>query len=112
MDVEALVVSYLSQAMDCLVCTDVPNPRPTKVVTVERTGGTSWAGVDRPSLAIQCWAETRVDSASLAYAVREALSDIDALNEIGGISVDSLYNFPSEKGEPRYQLVANLVSYF
>lgn len=111
MDIEAFVVRYLNDSLDYVAATNVPNPRPEKLITVERTGGPESLGIDRPTLAIQCWAPSRAESAALAYEVRDCLEGLELCDEIGSCSINSLYNFPSEKDEPRYQIVIDVVNY-
>lgn len=111
MDIEASVVKFLGERIDCHVSTEVPNPRPEKLITIERTGGSSYLGLDRPTLAVQCWAKTRSQAASLAYEVRDLLDDLDELESVSSVSINSLYNFPTDKNEQRYQIVVNVVCY-
>lgn len=112
MNIEKAIIKYLGSVMpDTVVCGDVPNPRPKKLVTVERTGGSADSIVlDRPQLAVQCWAETRVEAADLAYEVDSLIAEIDD-QEIPEISRSSLYNYPDEDGNPRYQIVYDAVTY-
>lgn len=111
MDIEATVIRYLSTKVGYLVASDVPNPRPDYMVTVERTGGPCEYGIDRPTMAIQCWAPTRAEAASLVYEVSDALEGITEIEEVVQLSINSTYNWPTEKNEQRYQMVVDLVCY-
>lgn len=112
MNIEALLIAYLSNELpDINVSADLPNPRPSKAITVERTGGREDSIVlDHPTIAIQCWASTRLEAALLADEVDRVMRD---WNDPGVPDVlrSGKYNFPDEYGNPRYQLVYDLIVY-
>lgn len=112
MNIEKVIIAYLAPLIpDVRVSGDVPNPRPEKLVTVERTGGEAANIVcDYPRLAIQCWASSRAKAAELAYKVDDLLLDIDDPS-IPDISRSGLYNFPDEAGNPRYQITYDIIAY-
>lgn len=113
MNIEKAVIGYLGPLLPGVtVAGDVPNPRPAKLVTVERTGGGSEQKVlDRPQLALQCWAQTREEASELAYQVDVLMDDIDVNTDIPDMKRTGLYNFPDEKGNPRYQVTFEAVTY-
>lgn len=111
MDIEAVVIKHLSGKLPYLVASDVPNPRPDYLVTVERTGGAVKPGIEYPTMAVQCWAPTRAEASTLSQTVESALETLDETNEISQVSINSVYNWPTEKNEQRYQIIINLVSY-
>lgn len=109
MKVETRLIAYLKGRIDCQVCADVPNPRPDQLVTIERTGGSSDSIViDRPNVAIQCWAGTRAEALNLTSAVEIAMEGISSCDWCYNASKNSDYYYPGEGGEPRYQLVYDL----
>ena len=109
MKVEAALVAYLSDALRCPVKADVPNPRPDKLVTVERTGGGSdGKAIDRPTVAVQCWAGTRSEALALSQEAERAMDALPSQNWCYRSSKNSDYYFPGEGDEPRYQLVYDL----
>lgn len=110
-DVEAIVVEYLSENLTCSVSSEVPNPRPDYLVTVERTGGPMALGIDRPTIALQAWAPTRFEAQKLGNRVCATISDIDELACVSQVTINSFYNFPTEHDEQRYQLIVDLVMY-
>lgn len=112
MNIEKAIIDYLKPLMpDVKVSGDVPNPRPKLLVTVERTGGSSDSIVlDHPQIALQCWASTRYGASELAYRVDKAMKGFDG-PEIAHIERSSLYNFPDDKGNPRYQITYEAVVY-
>lgn len=110
-DVEAALVAWLPGAVGVPCFADVPDPRPETFLTVERTGGSSSLGVDRPGVAVQAWAPTRERAANLALTARDALilRSIE-VPQICRCSVDSVYNFPDPDSRgARYQLSVSLV---
>ena len=109
MKVEAKLVAYLSNVLNCQVVADVPKPRPARFVSIERTGGgSSDVVIDRPIVAIQCWASTRAEALNLAQEVVSAMDVVAAQPWCYKASKNSEYNYPGEGGEPRYQLVYDM----
>lgn len=85
----------------------VPNPRPSEFVTVERTGGGVENYVDMPLMAIQAWAATQARAEEMALEIRaHALMGARPYG-VSFIEVDSgPYKFYDEESmKPRYQLV-------
>lgn len=83
-----------------------PNPAPDELVTVERTGGERGVGVDRPSLAVQCWSTSDAGAYTLALATAEAIAaSWQDLPEVCSATVGSIYRFPDpDTRRPRYQI--------
>lgn len=115
-NIEEHLASWLDARMGVPVLWEVPNPRPSSFVTVERTGGQrDSVVVDRPVLAIQCWAASRAEASRLAYEVDALLPGFACEPGITKASRNSLYNHPDTDGakiRPRYQIVADLVTTF
>lgn len=112
MNGEALIVAYLNglAGRPAEAFMDVPKNRPARFITVERTGGPREHVRELPMLAVQCWAESRWQASELARATAANLEGIVAHPSVGRVVVSSTYNFPSPDGEPRYQLVVDLVT--
>lgn len=109
---ECELVQWLNDQpeLGCPCYTLAPADRPKRFVTVERTGGACGAIIDRPSLAIQCWAPTPVEAARLADTLScVVLPSVYDLPDVGNFSVDSLYAYPLDEDTPRYQLTATAV---
>lgn len=102
---EILLVKAL-ELLGLPVALSVPNPRPPRFLTVERVGGgyegISARMVDRPLIAVQCWAETREQASQLAEAASSVLRAVKSCH------VHSIVNFPDEK-QPRYQITCQIV---
>lgn len=112
MNAEVAIIRYLAECLpDVSVSGDLPNPRPAKAVTLERTGGAEDRIVlDHPTIAIQCWGNTRAEAMFLADNVEECMRQLDD-PEIPDVAKSGKYNFPDEYGNPRYQLVYDLTCY-
>lgn len=112
MNAEVAIIKYLSESLpDVNVSADLPNPRPAKAVTLERAGGREDSIVlDHPTLAIQCWGSTRLEALELADEVDVLMRELDDPS-IPSVEMSGKYNFPDEYGNPRYQLVYDLIVY-
>lgn len=106
----ALVAFYKERGYRAL--TEVPDPRPEQFVSIERTGGASDSVVvDRPTIAVQCWAKTREDAARLAYEIDALIDELQTIPNITYAQRNALYNFPDLKGQhARYQIILDLVT--
>ena len=115
-NVEVLIVDALNSGLGLQVLEadgqdvieaflDVPEHRPPRFVTVERTGGAERDLVDRPVLAVQLWAEDRLAASQGANALALLLEALPArVPLLGRCRVESIYNFPDGR-QARYQLV-------
>lgn len=103
------MVSWLS-SMGLDAHTRVPSSRPDEFVTVERTGGGVSDGIDRPMMAVQCWAPTDARAEALANAVRLALVATAPPAGVHSVRVNSgpYQFFDPETRMPRYQLVLDV----
>lgn len=111
-DIEREIIAYLTERLDCTAYAEVPNPRPDRFVTVERTGGIQdvYGAVDYPTVAVQSWETSRAKAAALAYDVDQLMLEmpIDVTNVMGS-DRNSLYNFPDPDSEQsRYQGIYEL----
>lgn len=109
-DVESELVHYLLDA-GFAAFGDVPEDRPQQFVTVERTGGTVTEHVkDDAMVAVQSWAASRADASVLAVKADEAVRGFVRNPRVCKVSRQSLVNFPSENGEPRYQAIYEITT--
>lgn len=106
--IEARLAELLPQATGFPWFGDVPEERPARFGTFERTGGALSSGViDRPMVALQVWAPTRAEAESMADATARAVRGLVGRGGIRSASVESSCNFPDTKGRSgRYQVVA------
>lgn len=114
LDIERAAIEYLDANLACGVYAEVPNPRPLRFVTVERTGGATdeRGAVDRPMLAVQSWDQTRFGASTLSQTVDLLMANMpDEVENVCDCDLNSLYNFPDpDSGQPRYQGLYQLVT--
>lgn len=107
--VAAAMVSWLS-SLGYAASSRVPASTPAELVTVERTGGGVADLVDRPLVAVQCWAETDERAEALANEVRLALVSSRPPAGIHSVRVNAgpyQLNDPATRS-PRYQLALDV----
>lgn len=113
MNAEGLIIAHLNglAGRPAEAFQDVPADRPQRFITVERTGGgREWRVRQLPTFAIQCWAESRWEASELARETADSLELLAEHPSVGRVSISSTYNFPSSDGEPRYQIVTEIVT--
>ncbi|MGE8691837.1 hypothetical protein [Bifidobacterium bifidum] len=88
--------------------TDVPAARPERFVTVERVGGAETPFLDKPLMAVQCWAATRMQASNLAQTVKHALERAWLLPQVAAVRIESTVNHPLGESTPRYQITVEL----
>lgn len=111
MNIEATIISYLSEKGIKAVA-DIPADRPGEFVTVERTGGSHDSVVlDRPTVAVQAWSTTRYKASELMDKVDSLMLGLPSVSGVSRCKRNSMYNYPDESGQPRYQAVYDLVTY-
>lgn len=92
-----------------------PASPPEKFVIIERTGGNRENGIDTATIAIQSIAPSLYEAVQLNEEVIEALFNAPELDEIGGIRLNSYYNFTSreqaDRNEYRYQSIFLITHY-
>lgn len=109
--IERTVLQYLSDVLDVPVRMEVPKDPPPSFVVIEKTGSSRTNLVNTATLAIQSYAGRMEDAAELNEDVKAAMDAIVTLNEIGGVRLNSDYNFTNTTTERyRYQAVY-VVSY-
>ena len=113
MNVENLIVQWLAGQPELAgipVSTNVPANRPDSFVTLERTGGAEDTRglIDRPTLAVQCWAPTRTKAGDLAETVKHVLRRATGIPQVKHVAIESTINFPLDESTPRYQLTADM----
>ena len=111
MNIEATILAHLKgRGFNALA--DVPKDRPNEFVTVERTGGGKDSVVlDRPTVAVQSWSTSRYKASELALRVDAAMEEITTVSGVSKCKRNSMYNYPDESGQARYQAVYDLVTY-
>lgn len=114
MDSTALLRGMLEGAVSPLrAFAQVPDSRPEKFVTVERTGGKIDAFSDSPTFAVQAWAQTKAEAADLAEKVAAVIDSWPQTNPaVADATVESMYDFadPDSRSQ-RFQLTVHAVIY-
>ena len=105
-DVIAATCAALKKGLGIPASSTVPEKRPARLATVERTGGGYSRGKDEPNLAVQVWAETETEAYTLALMAREVLINMrETCQSVCSCSVGGIYSFfDPESRTPRYQL--------
>ena len=114
MEVEALLSAWLSVHAPVPAFGDVPadEDKPESFLTVERTGGAVGKdGIDRATVAVQCWAASNAAAARLAYDAASLAESLEGEARVAGCTVNSVHKHPTEKKEPRYQVVLDVAAY-
>ena len=104
--IEKTVLDYLNSVLTVPVYMEVPEVPPTKFVVLEQTGSGRENLVNTATFAAQSYAGSLFDAAELNEDVKAAFDAITAQMEIGGVRLNSDYNFtdPTTK-RYRYQCV-------
>lgn len=80
--------------------------RPSRFVTVERTGGVEEAFRSLPLLAVQVWGETSfIVAEASARLVLPRLMRLTMLDQVADVQVQGMSHFPAPDGRPRYQII-------
>ena len=111
-DVEQALIGWLPGKTGAPCYAEKPGERLASFLTVERTGGESSLGVDRPLIAVQAWGPSSGEASALAAAARDALVlDFWEIPEVCRCRVSSTYRFPDpDSRQARYQLDVEMVT--
>ena len=109
--IEKIVLDYLSEKLTVQVTTEKRGQN-GKYVIIEKVGGGETNHIKRASLAIQSYADSMFDAATLNEEVKEAMKEIIVLPEVSSCKLDSDYNYIDTTSKKyRYQAVFDLVHY-
>ncbi|WIK58859.1 hypothetical protein CJ184_006330 [Actinotignum urinale] len=110
-NVEKELIRFFSETFPKItVCADVPKTRPKRFITLERTGGRQTRFLDYPQIAVQAWAESKLDASELAYQARQATLGLVLAPWVAAVTPGGLYSFPDpESRQARYQFTLELV---
>ncbi len=105
-DSQALAANYLRPLLGVPVGTRVPSPRPTRFVTLRRSGGLRGVVTDEPRLDFFAWAATDEAAHDLIQDVCRHLAAMPGTRD--GVLVKSVDEFagpipaPDPSGQPRW----------
>lgn len=104
MNVETLLIDWLRDELGLCVCATRPVNAEGSLLTVERVGGPRESvATDNATIAIQSWASSMEKAAELAGQVDKKMAHFTDVPEVCKVERDSIYRFPGENKEPRYQ---------
>lgn len=108
--IEIIVTDYLNDKLKIPVYMEMPDVQPMRFVLVERTGGSEEEHLQYATLAIQSYAESAYQAATLNERVKKAMKNIVILDPIYRSKLNSDYNFTdTTRKKHRYQAVYDLV---
>lgn len=112
MNIETELVRWFNNNSDIPVFLEVPADRPKRFVTFEITGNRRERWLQHPTVAVQCWADSRVTTSNLAELVHQQLWQFTLEHpNVANLDVSGPYNFPDAASRHhRYQLTANFVT--
>lgn len=110
--IEAVVLDYLSGCLQVPVYMEVPENPPDTYVVIEKTGSGRENWIDSAVMAIQSYAASLYEVATLNEQVKAAMDAIIELPEISRSELNSDYNYTDTTTKRyRYQAVYDLVHY-
>ena len=108
--IEKTVLEYLNANLSVPAYTEMPEKAPKRFVLVEKTGSSVENYIYSATLAIQSYAESMFEAATLNEKVKKAMNDIIVLDSVSRSQLNTDYNFTdTTKKKYRYQAVYDLV---
>lgn len=110
----AALVAWLPEQVGVPCYAQVPKDRPASFCDVYRTGGGAGIGIDRPVVAVRCWADTAYNAEQLALKVRDAVSlRAGEIPGVWGARVNSgPYDSTESTRQPSSQVVFDITCEF
>lgn len=113
--VELIVLNYLKEQVSVPVYMMEPenkNPNGETFLVIQKTGSGVENHIYSATIAVQSYAPTLYEAASLNEEVKEAMQSIIDLDEITRVELQSDYAFiKTSTKQPRYQAVFELTHY-
>lgn len=110
--IEATVRTYLDSALDVGAYMQRPESEPSSYVLIEKTGSTKQNRIESSTIAVQSYAGSLYEAASLNEAVKSAMDGIVTLNSVSAVRLNSDYNFTDTTAKRyRYQAVFVITHY-
>lgn len=111
MNIEKLIINYLSAQLAVPVYGDVPNlGTEAEFVTVEKVGSSDRNHVCKSRLAVQSWSTSRAKASDLNETAKSAMRSAVLLTEVSRCALDTDYNYPDlATKRPRYQALFEIV---
>ncbi len=110
--VETIVRNHLKSALDVPVLLEVPEKMPETFILIEKTGASRENYIDRATIAVQSWAASMYEAASLNDKVKKAMDSLPELPNVSRAALNSDYNHTDTSTKKyRYQAVYDLTYY-
>lgn len=110
----AALVEWLPDETGVPCYAQVPDPRPESFTDVSRTGGGADNLIDRPVVAVRCWAQSAYDAETLALKVRDAVIErAGEMPKVHGARINSgPYDSTESSRQPSWQVVFDFATQF
>ena len=110
MMIEEILLNYLSGCLSVPVYTEESDDMPERYVLIDKTGGGGNAYMKEATVAIQSYAESLCEAATLNEQVKEKMYMIIELDNISKCSLNSDYEYTdTSRKKYRYQAVFDFV---
>lgn len=107
--IETIVIGYLNRHLTVPAYAERQEEPPTEYVLVEKTGGGRRNLIEKATVAIQSYAESKFRAAELNKEVKAAMKEITALDNVSGCYLNSDYDYTdTETKSYRYQAVYDI----
>lgn len=108
--IEKIILDYLNDKAPVPAYMEKPTPEPTQYILIEKTGSDRANCIDSATIALQSYADSMFDAASLNEKVKSIMYDIIELDEVFSVRLVRDYNFTdTTKKKYRYQAIFDLV---
>ena len=110
--IERTVLEYLQSHIGIPCHLEVPAKMPNRFLVIEKTGSSLVDHIKSATIAVQSYGKTLADTIATNEEVKEIMSGLTDLDEIGGCSLNSDYNFTdTETKRYRYQAIFDITHY-
>ena len=108
--IEKIILDYLNDKAPVPAYMEKPETEPTQYILIEKTVSGRANHIDSATIALQSYADSLFDAASLNEKVKAIMYDIDELDEVFSVRLVRDYNFTdTTKKKYRYQAIFDLV---
>lgn len=108
--IETVVIAFLGSALDVPVYAEITEEDVAEFVVVQKTGSSEENYISSATLAVQSYAATLYDAASLNEQVKAAMRALRAENSVSAVRLNSDYLFnDTQSKQYRYQAVFDVI---
>lgn len=110
--IEKTVCDYLNDHADIPAYLERPRQKPVRFLLVEKTGSGRSNHLNTATIAVQSWAPSLYEAASLNEAVKTLMDNLIELDRISRSQLNTDYNFTNTADKQyRYQAVYDITYY-